>query len=534
MNQDRTLTSNRVLAGTVGAPAGSTLAAGTILKANSVVFSSFDVTALGGTWTGTGPFTLSADRTLTSPITIAGLLSLAFGSTLVTGTTLKVKANTYTYNEVSGMLATQTTADTSTSFTTRPEAFGAPVTMTNNAGTFYYLTNAHGDVLAMYDGAGKIVASWAYDAWGNPTEYAWVYDTNGTLTAKNQVAVGTFGNPYLYAGYFYDVETSMYYLNARYYSPRTGRFISRDAAPQMATERLALNAYAYTENNPVTRTDPSGHYTQEDLERATKQVYDAISQDPAYAYDKFGNEMDWGAEYQESLEVSDWLWNEWLPEYDRANADRQWYQQHSLGSLAENPGSLPEMCGEREVSDIAYNMLTGKTGINMQNGLRLTGSAAVAMGVGMPGSKYEHGGTWEPGSLNNYSTTREDILLADKVSKYTSLASLTINGYASYLVTEATVSSMIGGSLMGPEGTLATGAFTLGYGEAIYAASPLKLSANILDFIGTGATFYSDYETHGRFTQESVFAGGLFIAGWLDREVYTSTALSALSYAQNN
>ncbi len=40
-------------------------------------------------------------------------------------------------------------------------------------------------------------------------------------------------------------------------------------------------------------------------------------------------------------------------------ADRQWYQDHSLGSLADNPALLPEMHSESEVSDIAYNMLTG-------------------------------------------------------------------------------------------------------------------------------------------------------------------------------
>ncbi len=233
------------------------------------------------------------------------------------------------------------------------------------------------------------------------------------MTAKNQVAVGTFGNPYLYAGYYYDVETGMYYLNARYYSPRTGRFISRDAMPQMATERLALNAYAYTENNPVNKVDPSGYLTKgaalllcgydweysDDSERwieiynidynsdsnaRVEAHYDRRSDDPGMAaWADYGNGDGPYASSDEGARL-------------RAEADRQWYQDHSLGSLADNPALLSEMHSESEVSDIAYNMLTGNTGINMQNGLRLTGSAAVAMGVGVPGSKYEYGGTWQP------------------------------------------------------------------------------------------------------------------------------------------
>ncbi|HWL25286.1 MAG TPA: RHS domain-containing protein, partial [Ureibacillus sp.] len=33
--------------------------------------------------------------------------------------------------------------------------------------TYYYLTNYRGDVLAMTDESGNVVASYSYDAWGN-------------------------------------------------------------------------------------------------------------------------------------------------------------------------------------------------------------------------------------------------------------------------------------------------------------------------------------------------------------------------------
>lgn len=34
--------------------------------------------------------------------------------------------------------------------------------------TFFYHYNAHGDVIALTDQQGKVVAKYEYDAWGNP------------------------------------------------------------------------------------------------------------------------------------------------------------------------------------------------------------------------------------------------------------------------------------------------------------------------------------------------------------------------------
>ncbi|EAG8846053.1 hypothetical protein C6S20_14340, partial [Listeria monocytogenes] len=39
--------------------------------------------------------------------------------------------------------------------------------MKMNGKTLYYHYNAHGDVIALTDEAGNIVAEYAYDAWGN-------------------------------------------------------------------------------------------------------------------------------------------------------------------------------------------------------------------------------------------------------------------------------------------------------------------------------------------------------------------------------
>ncbi|MEB3104064.1 RHS repeat-associated core domain-containing protein, partial [Ferviditalea candida] len=66
-------------------------------------------------------------------------------------------------------------------------------------------------------------------------------------------------NPYRYAGYYWDRKTQYYYLQARYYDPRNGRFLSADTYRGEIQNPLSLHLYAYAFNNPVNYVDPSGH-----------------------------------------------------------------------------------------------------------------------------------------------------------------------------------------------------------------------------------------------------------------------------------
>ena len=67
-------------------------------------------------------------------------------------------------------------------------------------------------------------------------------------------------NPFRYRGYYYDVNTKLYYLQSRFYDPETGRFLNADTVEYLDPESInGLNLYAYCGNNPVMYSDHSGH-----------------------------------------------------------------------------------------------------------------------------------------------------------------------------------------------------------------------------------------------------------------------------------
>jgi RHS repeat-associated protein len=121
-------------------------------------------------------------------------------------------------------------------------ANGQLLAMVRDGQTYYYHYNGHGDVIALTDVGGNVVKTYEYDAFGNHI---------GTT--------GNVNNPYRYAGYRGDEETGLYYLNARYYMPSVGRFITRDAFHGFEEDPHSLNWYNYAHSNPVMFVDPSGY-----------------------------------------------------------------------------------------------------------------------------------------------------------------------------------------------------------------------------------------------------------------------------------
>ena len=104
---------------------------------------------------------------------------------------------------------------------------------------YYYHYDGSGNTLAMTDSSGKTVNAYAYSVFG---------ETIGQSE--------TIPNPFKYVGKFgvIDDRNGLLYMRARYYDPTVGRFVSKDPKGLAG----GMNAYGYTQNNPIRFVDPGG------------------------------------------------------------------------------------------------------------------------------------------------------------------------------------------------------------------------------------------------------------------------------------
>ena len=90
----------------------------------------------------------------------------------------------------------------------------------------------------------------------------YTYTAYGEVTKQiiKQRNVSTY-NSFLYKRYYYDVETSLFWLSSRYYSPELCRLISPDSVEYLDPRSInGLNLYAYCNNDPINKYDLSGHF----------------------------------------------------------------------------------------------------------------------------------------------------------------------------------------------------------------------------------------------------------------------------------
>lgn len=112
----------------------------------------------------------------------------------------------------------------------------------NKTGISYYLYDGRGSVSNVVK-SDYVLTSYSYDPYGNVTS-----DIPNSFT-----------NYYGYNGEDTSHVTSLQYLRYRYYDTSDGRFNSPDNYLGQITSALSKNRYAYTENNPISYIDPSGH-----------------------------------------------------------------------------------------------------------------------------------------------------------------------------------------------------------------------------------------------------------------------------------
>jgi RHS repeat-associated protein len=112
-------------------------------------------------------------------------------------------------------------------------------------------------VLTVRGAGGLPVASITPSASGSATVAAYYHhDVMGSTVAATEPGYSGAGSglSYTYAGYRYDSETGLYYVNARYYNPNLGRFLQTDPIGLSG----GRNLYAYVGNDPINLFDPTG------------------------------------------------------------------------------------------------------------------------------------------------------------------------------------------------------------------------------------------------------------------------------------
>jgi RHS repeat-associated protein len=113
---------------------------------------------------------------------------------------------------------------------------------------YYYLTDALGSVRGLIGGKFNREEDREF----------YNYDVYGTSSEAS-----TIGNPFMFAGYYLDAETGLYYLVNRTYDSYTGRFLQMDE-----DYYDGMNLYEYAYSNPTMFVDPWGLYGDKWYEKA--------------------------------------------------------------------------------------------------------------------------------------------------------------------------------------------------------------------------------------------------------------------------
>ena len=173
-------------------------------------------------------------------------------------TTTPTNTIEYSYDANNNRVAKTTIAGTTTYLIDANTAYAQVITETKengttveytygndllSNGTHNFLTDALGSTRGLVDSTEALTD-------------AYVYTPYGKLSEHN----GTSENSFLYTGEQLDKETEDYYLRARYYSPNSGRFLTRDTYDGTMDSPITLNHYLYTGSNPVMYVDPSGNF----------------------------------------------------------------------------------------------------------------------------------------------------------------------------------------------------------------------------------------------------------------------------------
>mgnify|MGYP006169580905 CR=1 FL=1 len=148
----------------------------------------------------------------------------------------------------------QVLAEIENGFTTKQYTYGDDLlSQTEGAGQErFFLYDGLGTTRALADGAEAVTDTYAYEAFGE-------------LLAS----AGSSDNAYRYTGEQYDSGLDQYYLRARYYDQRVGRFTQMDTWMGRSQDPITLHKYLYANASPAINKDPSGNMSLAEVSAAS-------------------------------------------------------------------------------------------------------------------------------------------------------------------------------------------------------------------------------------------------------------------------
>ena len=157
--------------------------------------------------------------------------------------------------------------------------FHKAINYTYRAGQVLYTTDASGNRRAfnIYSPAGNIIAAKQYENTHQGEYVTYLSDFRNSITSilddegnfiqgyrytdygiTTRIGSGAF-NEFAYTQGIWDELTGLYYLNARFYNPVDGRFLTQDPYRGSNDQPDTWHLYGYCIGNPINFIDPTGH-----------------------------------------------------------------------------------------------------------------------------------------------------------------------------------------------------------------------------------------------------------------------------------
>jgi RHS repeat-associated protein len=202
----------------------------------------------------------------------------------------------------------------------------------SETGSEYFLGDALGSVRQLAGPYGEVTLTKTYKPYGETLSRA-----------------GYSESAFAYTGEAVDSYIKLIYLRSRYYSPQTGRFISRDTWQGNYTRPPSLNKWLYGNANPINYIDPSG---------------------------KFSESCQVGGENSRNL-------TGWLVREMQAQSN-QWPVWPGMGMLVVNSNSLLDLATKQLVT-AAWNKVVDDSDLTEEGKAWVTGELAVGGGLRVVG-----------------------------------------------------------------------------------------------------------------------------------------------------